>query len=309
MTNLDQKIEEAYNQNTTNFLRELKVATLDEAKVKIRDQQRKEYEIKKSAEKARAFGRDLYERNEKNPLGETNLLELAKEKNVVSGISTPFDSKNPPKELNVTANFADAAFALSTNDFSRPLLGEDAIYIIALEKKIPSEVPSLDQVRDKVIADYKFSQAMSQARIHGVNFAETLTNSLAQGKSFADVCAEQKVTLVELPPFSLSTRELPQAEEHLTMNQLKQIAFSTSPGKASPFQPTLEGGLVFYVKAKLPISPEKLKQDLPNYITLARQTRQNEAFNDWFRKEAERGLRDVPLRREQPQGTQRASKS
>ena len=30
---------------------------------------------------------------------------------------------------------------------------------------------------------------------------------------------------------------------------------------------------------------------LPSFANYVRQNRQNEAFNDWFRKEAERGLR------------------
>jgi hypothetical protein len=30
-----------------------------------------------------------------------------------------------------------------------------------------------------------------------------------------------------------------------------------------------------------------------------RQSRQNEAFNEWFRKEAEKGLRDTPLNKPQ----------
>jgi hypothetical protein len=35
-------------------------------------------------------------------------------------------------------------------------------------------------------------------------------------------------------------------------------------------------------------------------MNTVRQNRQNEAFNDWFRKEAEKGLRDTPLAQQQP---------
>ena len=41
MTNLDQQIEEAYRQGGTNFLREVKAQSVEEAKVKVRDAERK----------------------------------------------------------------------------------------------------------------------------------------------------------------------------------------------------------------------------------------------------------------------------
>jgi hypothetical protein len=174
------------------------------------------------------------------------------------------------------------------------------VYVIALNKKMPSEIPPLDQIRVQVVQDYQYSQALNLARKAGMDFYQTLTNGLVQGKTPAAICAEAKLKLVDLPPFSLSTRELPQVEEHLPLNQFKQITFSTPPGKASPFQMTTEGGLIVFVKAKLPLDEAKMNSILPAFAKAVRQSRQNEAFNDWFRKEAEKGLRDTPLARQQP---------
>ena len=87
------------------------------------------------------------------------------------------------------------------------------------------------------------------------------------------------------------------------MNQFKQLAFTTPPGKVSNFQMTTEGGLIVYVKAKLPLDEAKMTASLPAFSNAVRQNRQNEAFNDWFRKEAEKGLRDTPLARQQPAPT------
>jgi hypothetical protein len=44
----------------------------------------------------------------------------------------------------------------------------------------------------------------------------------------------------------------------------------------------------------------KMNTSLPAFANYVRQSRQNEAFNDWFRREAEKGLRDTPLARQQP---------
>jgi hypothetical protein len=143
-----------------------------------------------------------------------------------------------------------------------------------------------------------------------MDFSQTLTNGLAQGKTVAALCAEAKLPLVDLPSFSLSTRELPQVEDHLPLNQLKQITFSTSPGRVSPFQMTAEGGLIVYVKSKLPLDQAKMTATLPAFANYVRQNRQNEAFNAWFRKEAERGLRDTPIaRQDQPPALKQGPKA
>jgi parvulin-like peptidyl-prolyl isomerase len=201
----------------------------------------------------------------------------------------------------VALDFAQKAFARTPEDpFAGPILGSNAVYIIALHKKIPSEVPPLDQIRPQVVSDYRESQALSLARQAGLDFYQTLTNGLAQGKTAEAICTAANLRLVDLSPFSLSTRLLPEVEKHLTLNQFKHIAFSTPPGKASEFQMTPDGGVIVRVKSKLPLDDAKITASLPSFMNAIRQARQNEAFNDWFRREAEKGLRDTPLARQQP---------
>jgi hypothetical protein len=88
-------------------------------------------------------------------------------------------------------------------------------------------------------------------------------------------------------------------EERIPLNQYKQIAFTAPLGKVSPFQMTTDGGVIVYVKSRLPLDEAKMNTSLPAFDNYVRQSRQNEAFNEWFRKEAEKGLRDTPLARPQ----------
>jgi hypothetical protein len=179
-------------------------------------------------------------------------------------------------------------------------LGRDAVYVLALQRRLPSEVPTLDSIREKVTTHYKLSQAADLARRAGADFAQTLAKAMADGKSFDAAVDAAKLKVVQLPPFSLSASEVPGAEEHISLNArggLKEIAFSTPAGKASPFRPTPEGGMILFVKALLPLDEAKMKSDLPGFAAYVRQSRQREAFEAWYRKEAERGLRDTPLYR------------
>ena len=299
MTNLDLQIDEGYKQGGTNFLREVKAQSLEEARKKIHEDTLKKLEMQKARNQALEFASPLFDME---PVRTDNLDKLAKDKGLTVRITEPFDLRDGPKELEVAQDFASKAFARTAGDpFAGPILGMDGAYIIAFNKKIPSEIPSLDKIRAQVERDYRFSQALDLARKTGMAAYQTLTNGLAQGKTVAAICTEAKLQLADLPPISLSTRELEQVSEHLPLNQFKQLAFGTPVGKVSPFQMSAEGGLIVYVKAKLPLDEAKMSATLPTFANYVRQNRQNDAFNAWFRKEAERGLKDTPLARQESQ--------
>jgi peptidyl-prolyl cis-trans isomerase D len=297
MTNIEERLELVYQRRGTNYYSDTK--SPQEAKEKIREEMRRELTMMAAGKKATAFATELFDQTNARP---ENLALLAKEKGLTVEVTAPFDREEGPKDLRVNPDFAKKAFMLSPTDepFAGPLPGEDAAYVIAFEKRIPSEIPPFEQLRDRVTADFKYDQAKFLARQAGENAYTAITNGLAQGKTFSNICAEIKAPVTVLPPFSISTRTLPDAEPYIALNQLKQQAFSTPPGKVSNFGPTPNGGTLLYVKAKIPVDPAKLKADLPEFVNYVRQTRQTEAFNEWFRRQAERGLRDTPLAQPKP---------
>jgi hypothetical protein len=297
MTNLDLQIEEGYKQGGTNFLHEWKAQTPEEARRNIRLDALKKLEMQATRKKALEFATPLFDMD---PVRADNLDKLAKEKGLTVRITEPFDQRDGPTELAVGQDFAAKAFARTAGEpFAGPIVGMDGVYVIAFNKKIPSEIPPLDKIRAQVEREYQLNQAQDLARKAGMTFYQTLTNGLAQGKTVAALCADGKLQLADLPPISLSTRELEQVSEHLPLNQFKQLAFGTPAGKVSPFQMTAAGGVIVYVKSKLPLDEAKMTAALPTFANYVRQNRQNEAFNAWFRKEAEKGLRDTPLARQE----------
>ena len=297
MTNLDFQIDEMYKQGGTNFLREWKAQTPEEARRNIRVDTLRKLQMQGARKKALEFATPLFDMD---PVRTDNLDKLAKEKGLTVQITEPFDQRDGPSELAVGQDFAAKAFARTpVEPFAGPIVGMDGVYVIAFNKKIPSEIPALDKIRARVEKDYQLGQAQDLARKAGLVFYPTLTNGLAQGKTVAALCADAKLQLVDLPPISISTRELEQVSEHLPLNQFKQLAFGTTVGKVSPFQMTTAGGVIVYVKSKLPLDEAKMITALPTFANAVRQNRQNEAFNSWFRKEAEKGLRDTPLARQE----------
>ena len=289
LTNSNAIVDQVYHQRGTNYYKGN--VTTEEAKAKIRAEMRHEVATTAARKKANDFASELFDQQPQRP---ENLAALAAAKGLAAKISTPFSKDFPPDEVGILKGFTEAAFALADDaPFAGPLAGTDAVYVITTNRRIPSSIPSLDQIHSQVETDCRYYQAGMMARSTGIQFARAATNGLAQGKTFAGICTDSKVKPTVLPPFSLNTRELPEVEGLLDLNQLKQVVFDTQPGKSSSFYPTREGGVVVYVQQRLPVDQAKMRAELPEFLKTVRQQRQNEAVNFWYRREAEKSLRDT----------------
>ncbi|MFO1477004.1 MAG: peptidylprolyl isomerase [Verrucomicrobiota bacterium] len=290
-TNLDQVVEADLANLGTNYLRFGK--TPEEVKARLRDERIRQQAELDARRDANAFASAVFDMN---PVAPENLELYAKTNGLKAQVSAPFDEEFGPREFDGGPNFAKVAFGLTpANPFAEPIVGDGVVYVMAYNRQIPSQVPPLADVRDKVTADFKFTQALQQARAAGDAFYQAATNGLAHGKKFDAVCAEAKVKPVTLPPFSLSTREVPETGDRVGIYQLKELAFTTPPGKLSPFTSTRDGGLALYVVQRLPIDEAKMKADMPAFLNALMRTRQNEALNAWMAQQIGTSLRETPL--------------
>lgn len=303
ITNLTEIVDAQLAQVGTNYLRFAK--TPEEAKGKIREDVLMRRALPEVRKEAIAFAGPLFE-----PGHPPSLEDLAKTNGLTLNVTPPFDVAMGPTNLDVGSEFTRAAFGLTPDKpIAGPIVSRDGVYVIAFKNKLPREIPPLDKIRERVVTDFKYTEGVMLARKAGEQFERTLTNSLPQGKSFDALCSDAKLKPVALPPLSISTRSMPEAEDHIPLNGtrtqmgvkvgLKEIAFSTPPGKASDFHETDDGGIILYVKAKLPLDEAKMKSELPGYSNYLRQSRSREAFDAWFGQEAKKGLVDTPVFRQQ----------
>jgi hypothetical protein len=300
-TNLNEMIEANVQRLGTNLTQIFPDAkTPEAARAKIREELIRKTALGEANKKAVEFDNVVFAANE-NKARPESFVELARTNGLTVEVTPPFDRDSGPTNLDVASDFTRRAFDLTAEEpFSQAILGRDGVYVLGYYKQLPREMPTLDQIHDRVVADYKHDQAMRLARQAATGFYQTLTNGLAQGSSFTNLCAVAKLKPVPLPPFSLATRNLPELEDLINLNTLKQAAFSTQLGKVSAPKETAEGSFILYVKAKLPVDQAKMQTDMPGYVAALRRSRQDEAFQDWFRREWERGTRDLPINRRPP---------
>ena len=303
LTNLTEIVEENYKKFGTNAFPEAK--TPEETKEKIRAEVLRRQAMPLARKDANDFARPLFD---DPPPPVSKFQALAQTNSLKVETTEPFGRDETPKGLDVKTDFGRVAFGLSdATPYAQPLLEPDAAYVIAFNKRLPSEIQPFDKVKDKVEMDYKLSQARERASKEGVEFYPKLTNGIAQGKTFEAVCADAKIKPAELPHFSLSTRELPGVEGHIPFGYLQRIAFGTQPGKVSPFEVVRQFGAIVHVKSVVPIDETKMNSELPNFTSIVRQTRQREVFDKWMQREFGKVITDAAiLRKEQEQQQQKA---
>lgn len=282
--NLNQKLDEIYLEQGPSFFKDANDQPLPEAaaKAKIKQRLRDDLALQAARKSADEFAARLFKLSPARP---ENLNQLAAKAGLVVRLTQPFTQSDGFKEIGLET-FNKAAFGLTEEEpFTASIKGEDGVYLIAFHKRFPSEIPSLDSIREQVTADYRRYKALQLAREAGERFHNTFTNGLPQGQSFHALCVAARVEWVKLPPFSLSTSSLPEIERRADMRELQNVAFTLRPNAVSDFARTPDGGFVLYLQKLQPADEAKLKAELPGYLASLRKARLEDAFDEWLRRE------------------------
>ncbi len=286
-TNLSQQLDQIYLQRGVSFFvgPDGKQLSAPAAKEKIREEIKTEFALRAARRAAAGFAEELFAMT---PVAIDNLEKLAAAKKMLPGITQPFDQRQGPTEFNVLESFINTAFKLTAEEpFSVPLLDHDSVFIIGLKGKIPSNIPPLETIRERVTADFIQSRTREAARKAGEEFAQAATNTLAQGKSFQDAASATKLIVKTPSPFSKTTRSLTDLDSNVDLQSLKSAAFKLQPGRVSGYLAGPDGGFVVYLRSIAPADEAVMKSELPKFMQNLQQRRQIQAFNDWFIKERE----------------------
>lgn len=299
ITNFNERIDEFYRQRGADSFKDTNGVVLSEdaAKTKIREDLRRDYALQEAEIRANRFGGALLERPQPNRA--EDLKTVADALGVTVQETPPFSANKGLEEMDFPPTFQQQAMQLSTNNPIRvePIVGKNGACIIAFKNEIKGENPSFEQIRNKVTEDYKQQKAREMAGLAGQSFYRTLTNGLAQGKTFAELCQQSNVKREELPLFSPSSRPpLEGWDNRFNLAMAQRFTEDLEPGQVSPFSPTRDGGYILHLLDRSPVDESRLQKELPEFTANLRQYRLGQAFDQWFRKQAEHARLSSPRR-------------
>jgi hypothetical protein len=296
-TNLNDRVDQAYMQEGAAAFKDETGAQMkpEAAKAKVKKELLDYAALSEAGKAAKAFLNDLAQgHGDDHPFTQDDIFKLAKARNLTVKTSAPFDQKTGPSDLDLAPKFVHVLFELRADDpddkehseLYAPLVGgTNAVYVIGLDKRIPSRVQTLAEVRSRVETDYKRAMALEMAKAAGKRFESALEAGLSSGKTFDTMCAAQFVHPQQLGAFSLSSTNVPGLTNRVDAGQVMEIASRMHAGQVSPFIPTQTGGFILYYKGDLPVDASLLRSDLPEYTTKMRDKLQIAAYSQWFNKE------------------------
>ena len=196
----------------------------------------------KALDSAYIFIDDLYKES-------VNFISKAQEENINVLSPDAFAIDEFIIGIKSTKAFNSAAFNLeATKDgyYSDPIRGKDNIYIVALEDKFDSYIPSFDEVKEDI---YKKAQNSANNLFYS-NYANKLytdiQNSINSNIEFVDVLKEYDLDLQTTEPFSLNNP----IEGNLQSEIMRQT-YTNVEGTLSSFINSNELVLVYIKKREL----------------------------------------------------------
>lgn len=219
---------------TTNAAGESVLRPLEEVESEIRMRLGAELRRERAFDAAARFCDTLYDRAGPSNFFEEAAAALSK----TVQVTRFFAMDDPPVELGVGTDFAAAAFALRPEkqaDFSEPLMGSNAVFVIAYNAVRPSRIPPFEEIEERVHAE-ALRKAKDRAIREKSEAAENvIRTALEEGVSFAD--AVQKAGLPQRPvtegPFTAF-----KAPSRLELPRVLNALMACTAGEVTPFVPT-----------------------------------------------------------------------
>lgn len=286
-TNLTAQVDAFYAQRGAEAFKGTNNLPLspEDAKAKIREELRDNFAQLAARKAANTFATELYSLNEREPGKPQHLANLAKTKGLALAESLPFGRYDSPAGLEVMENFAQQAFAIDAEEpFRGPIPGANAYFVITVKRRLPSEIPPMESILQRVMDDYRAEEAVRLAREAGVAFATKAREAIAKGKTFTQAATDAKLTAKALAAFSNSSQFIEGLDRSVSAFDLQNKARDLKPGSVGDYSGTAQGGFVLFLKGTQPAADDVVKRELPAFIEQFRELRRRQAFQEWLGK-------------------------
>ncbi|MBN2032591.1 MAG: SurA N-terminal domain-containing protein [Deltaproteobacteria bacterium] len=169
-----------------------------------------------------------------------------------------------------------ALFALEKNETSEVMEQGGKFYIFQVTERQPSSLPSLAEVKDRVMSDYRDHLARGKAKAE----AEAYLQKLKEGKEWSKLAEERKVKIQTTDFFSRQET----VKEIGYSPQLHEIVFSMNGEKRYPEEvfENEKGVFVIRWEGEEGINRTKYEEEKKQYEDMVKRMKEQNLFRNWI---------------------------
>ncbi|MCC7299966.1 MAG: SurA N-terminal domain-containing protein [Verrucomicrobia bacterium] len=199
-----------------------------------------------------------------------------------------FGLKEELKGIDATAPFCQAAFSLENDpysSFSDPVAGKDTVYVLSLEQRLASFLPTFDVVADEVTQVAR-KQAVSKALAErAMEIEQAVAKAMGTGAGFKTAVTPFGLKVQTTAEFDLSTKLKDQYADTLV-----QICLNVQQGKLCAPAPVETGVLLACVTSRISTDADvglpAIRQELVEGLSRNRAQRLAAAWQESLLSEA-----------------------
>ena len=200
----------------------------------------------------------------------------------------PFGIKDDLKGIDESAPFRQTAFSLENDaytSFSDAVIGKDMVYVLSLEQRYPSFVPTFDAVEKEVTAAAR-DQAVAKALAeHAIEVEKTVTTAMASGTGFKEAVKPLGLKVQTTPEFDVSTELKDKYSDTLIA-----LCLNVKEGELCKPAPVEGGVLLAYVAQRKSTDDASglpaIRQELTDGLTRNRAQRLSSSWQESLLSEA-----------------------
>ena len=254
------------------------VTPFDEVKEKITAVLAHDFAKNQAAEKATAFAMTL----SPDKKGQALSFDDASQKyNLAISTTQPFAVDAEIEGIDAGLDFNADAFELRPNSddyFSNAILGDEYVYVVALDQTYPEREPEFSEVQDKVREACRIQALSDAVAAEAKKIQETASMELEKGKSFADIAASFNLPVLTVTNFNAISG----VESNANSDVIIPSVLSCNRGELTDPVPTENGDmLVIYVVNRVPGMTTSLSSISPQIVDALKRERRPYLFRDW----------------------------
>lgn len=254
------------------------VTPFEEVQQPIRELLTLDYAKRLAAEKATAFAMTLTPDRQGKA---TSFDDAAKSFNMTIATTKPFAADEEIEGVDAGLEFNSDAFELRPNAddyFSNAILGDEYVYVAALDQTYPERKPELSEVADDVREACRLQALNDAIAADAKKFQEAADAGLTSGKTFADVAASFNLPILSATNFTAISG----VEENDDSDTIVPAVLPCNRGEITEPSPTDDGRmLVIYVADRTPGITTSLASISPQIVDALKRERRAYLFRDW----------------------------